>query len=564
MILLVELHFTTESTECTVCSSELLAYKTKRRNVRSADMGCFVAVEHMRQCGNGHPRIVFRSGRLKNIVNGHCTYANDVMASAATMRFIGGRSCSEIARALDIGISERHVRRLSSTALEVFANIHEKGGDRLKQLLGRWVLQIDGTVDGEYDMIVAVRDAVSGFVLYAKRCHSESRESIEAVLNEIKSSFGTPAASMSDMRRGILAAMEKVFPGTPIGLCKFHFLRDLGRDIMEYRHTLLGKTLGRLGTKSALKRVLQSLPAYDTKLLREVGEDYCSDGAGLARMVVRHTLEELVYTGESSGRGFPFSLRHLEFVTDYLSALPSLREMDAVTNDAPIAQAIAALELLAADALATRLTKELTGINGVFCKLRIAMYPKHGGTPLSDEPKRTNGEMEEDCETVIGTLDVYMKTNIPPYMLEAAKHIVEQYSKWKSHLFVRELDGIAHTNNSLEQLFRRVRRNVRRRCGDMATGHQLTLNGERLLLFQNISNRKYIAAVFGNEDIASVFGRERALLPKTVAMTHRKRAELLEKGRRMLLSGNVPVTVYTDKLWDEAQAARQVQAAQHG
>ncbi|MBX8639914.1 MAG: hypothetical protein KIS29_06200, partial [Thermoplasmata archaeon] len=357
---------------------------------------------------------------------------------------------------------------------------------------------------------------------------------------------------------------EKVFPGTPIGLCKFHFLRDLGRDIMEYRHTLLGKTLGRLGTKSALKRVLQSLPAYDTKLLREVGEDYCSDGAGLARMVVRHTLEELVYTGESSGRGFPFSLRHLEFVTDCLSALPSLREMDAVTNDAPIAQAIAALELLAADALATRLTKELTGINGVFCKLRIAMYPKHGGTPLSDEPKRTNGEMEEDCETVIGTLDVYMKTNIPPYMLEAAKHIVEQYSKWKSHLFVRELDGIAHTNNSLEQLFRRVRRNVRRRCGDMATGHQLTLNGERLLLFQNISNRKYIAAVFGNEDIASVFGRERALLPKTVAMTHRKRAELLEKGRRMLHSGNVPVTVYTDKLWDEAQAARQAQAAQHG
>ena len=47
-------------------------------------------------------------------------------------------------------------------------------------------------------------------------------------------------------------------------------------------------------------------------------------------------------------------------------------------------------------------------------------------------------------------------------------------------------------------------------------------------------------------------------------MTHRKRAELLEKGRRMLLSGNVPVTVYTDKLWDEAQAARQAQAAQHG
>ena len=106
MIPLRELHFTTESTECTVCSSELLAYKTKRRNVRSADIGGFIAVEHIRQCENGHPRIVFRSERLKNIVNGYCTYANDVMVPAATMRFIDGRSCSEIARALDICISD--------------------------------------------------------------------------------------------------------------------------------------------------------------------------------------------------------------------------------------------------------------------------------------------------------------------------------------------------------------------------------------------------------------------------------------------------------------------------
>ena len=72
-----------------------------------------------------------RSERLKNIVSGHCTYANDVMVPTATMRFIGGRSCSEIARALDTGISERHVGRLSNTALEVFTRIHEKSSTYL-------------------------------------------------------------------------------------------------------------------------------------------------------------------------------------------------------------------------------------------------------------------------------------------------------------------------------------------------------------------------------------------------------------------------------------------------
>ncbi len=124
MILLREEHFTSESAECTVCSSELRAYKTKRRNVMSADMGGFVAVEHMKYCEDGHPRIIFRSGKLKHIVNGYCTYANDVIVPAAAMCFIDSRSCGEIARAMDIGISERHVRRLSSTALEVFANMH--------------------------------------------------------------------------------------------------------------------------------------------------------------------------------------------------------------------------------------------------------------------------------------------------------------------------------------------------------------------------------------------------------------------------------------------------------
>ncbi len=273
------------------CRSQLRAYKTTRKPVKFAGGGYVAVVKHIKQCRNGHVLRLFRSERVQAIVNRRSIYANDVMLSAAIMRFIDGRSCSEIASAMDIGISERHVGRLSNTALEVFANIHEKSGYKLKELLPGWVLQIDGTVDGDYGMIVAVRDAVSGFVLHARRCHSESMESIEAVLSDIKSSFGTPAASMSDMRQGILAAMEKVFPCMAVRPCKLHFLRDMGKDLMEYRHTLLGKLLRRHGTRAALKRALQSLPAYDSTLLGEIGDCYCSDTGCLAVMVARNTIE---------------------------------------------------------------------------------------------------------------------------------------------------------------------------------------------------------------------------------------------------------------------------------
>ena len=550
------MHFITELTSCPECHSQLRAYKTTRKPVKFAGGGYFTIVEHIKQCRNGHERILFRSENLPSIVNRRCTYANDVMLSAARMRFIEGRSCREIASAMDVGISERHVRRLSNTALDLFAKIHEKSSDRLRPLLGRWVLQIDGTVDGGYDMIVAVRDAVSGFVLHAKRCRSESKESIEAVLSDIKLKFGTPVASMSDMRRGILSAIESVFPGVPAGLCKLHFLRDVGKDLMEYRHTVLGKVLRRHGTRTELNRVLQSLPSYDSALLEEIGDGYCSDSRRLAVMVARSTLENLLHIKESSGNGFPFSLRHLDFTEQCMSALPLLTELNKKSENDSIAGAITAIESLASDSLAVRIAGELREIYTLFDNLRKAMYPKHKGTPLSDEPMRTNAQMESDCEIVIGELDVYMHTIIPPYLFEAAKHIIGQYRKWKSHLFVKELDGIAHTNNSLERVFRKVRRNVRRRCGNMATGHQLTLNGERLILFQNIDNGAYVKAVFKDSDIAAVFGMERALIPKTAAMTVKRRKQLLETAREMLMSGIVPETVYTDEMWAEAQAVR--------
>lgn len=121
---------------------------------------------------------------------------------------------------------------------------------------------------------------------------------------------------------------------------------------------------------------------------------------------------------------------------------------------------------------------------------------------------------------------------------------------------MREFDCIAHTNNSLERVFRKVRRNVRRRCGNMATRHQLTLNGELLLLFQNMDNGAYVRAVFGNSDIAAVFGRERALIPKASAMTLKRRREPLETAEERLLSGTLPDTPYTEDAWARAQAAR--------
>ena len=80
------------------------------------------------------------------------------------------------------GISERHVRNLGNQALDIFREMHEENVPKLRNHMKSYILQIDGTTDSGFSMIVAVRDAISDFVLYVKRCDSESEESIVNVM----------------------------------------------------------------------------------------------------------------------------------------------------------------------------------------------------------------------------------------------------------------------------------------------------------------------------------------------------------------------------------------------
>lgn len=64
-----------------------------------------------------------------------------------------------------MGVSERHARKLSNQALEIFSEIYENNIQKLRRCMNSYILQIDGTTDSEFSTIVVAMDAVSGFVL---------------------------------------------------------------------------------------------------------------------------------------------------------------------------------------------------------------------------------------------------------------------------------------------------------------------------------------------------------------------------------------------------------------
>ncbi len=555
---MITLHFGPSEKRCPDCGARLKAYKTRSRRVKSTELGVFHTKERIRRCSNGHPRKLFRSQELSQLVGKGCVYAHDVLLEAGKLRFLEGRSCREIAQQSGTGISERHARRLSSTALSVLKKVHEEHAPALTAAMGRWVLQIDGMVDGEYEMIVAVRDAVSGFLLYGKRCHFEKHAEIVPLLREVRERYGVPCAAICDLRAGILSALGEVFPGVPVAVCRYHFLRDLGKDLMESDHVRLGKVLTTYGIRTALKRVLRTLPDYQVALLREVESGYCSDPKRLAVMECRRELESILSTGDKSGLGFPFTLRHLSFVKACGKALQFLVENNAVAQDEGIEEAVCAIQEVVRDPQVLEVQDRLKEVEDLFESLRVAMYPKPVGTPLSGEPARTSEATQSQCRTVMGELEKALTVLTPGHVSWAAKKIMMDYRKWEARLFPTELPGVKMpgTNNGLEQVFRRVRRNVRKRCGDKATGRQLTLAGERLLLYQNLINPTYVKAVFGEEGMAKVFGRERALLPKVLRMGKKERERLLDRGQALLKGGTIPRTPYGEEVFAEARQQR--------
>ncbi len=530
---------------CPYCHSTLRVYRKDRRVVRTVN-GSFIAEHRILICPLEKKK--FRSGYLDKIIQPGCTYANDITVDAAMKRFIHGRSSSEISSAL--GISEGHARKITNQALEIFSEIHELSVTKLKESMNSYILQIDGTTDSEFSMIVVVRDALSGFTLYVRRCQSESDASIQSVLVDVKNRFGVPSGITCDMRSGIISAAKSVFPHVPIRICLMHFLRDLGKDLMKDMHTDLGIMINRKGIKSGLKNMLKEMPQYDQDTLDEVSYGFSSHPEKVEIMSVRSVLENIMSTG-SSGYGFPFSMRHLAFYVSCEEGMSKLsllhiRMKDENARDR-VSQIMKYLKLVVSDPDIMESARKLKDINSlIFQKIRKAFkIPDHGNLSVDRyDAKRDDPSVHERCSIIFGELEVYTHTSIEPHMLKCAKLAIERHSKREEMLFAQNSDGtIPRTNNNMEIFFRKMRRNIRKRAGNNSTGNILTQSGEKLALFQNIANEKYRDIVFGKSDMGSIFAEHRKPFKKD-GMTKKRKMELVEKGTEMILDDSLSKDPY--------------------
>ena len=230
-----------------------------KRVVVTMDIGAFYAKETVLEC-SCYCKPVFRSEELQNLVPYRCTFGFDVLVYVGKAIFVRFRNNREIKMELaqkNVVISEEEIGYLSKKFIIYLALAHRESRKQLRMHLaqnGGYILHLDGTCDGDSPHLFTVLDGIAKIVLENIKIPSEKADVLIPFLQKVKENYGIPIALVHDMGKGILAAIKEVFPSIADFICHFHFLRDIGKDLMEDEYKIIRNRLKALKIRSQLKQ----------------------------------------------------------------------------------------------------------------------------------------------------------------------------------------------------------------------------------------------------------------------------------------------------------------------
>jgi hypothetical protein len=212
------------------------------------------------------PDRVYRSAYADGLSLAHYTYGLDVIVYIGQQRMREKRTMPEIHRALQerenpVLISERNVQNLFDAYLALRACSHGRQIEKHRPEIeanGGVVLGIDGArpEKGQPGLYI-FRDAVSGCRLHSALLDSADTDSLVRELQVVKE-LGLPIQGIiSDDEQAIVAAVSRVFPGIPHGLCHIHFLKAAQRPIYEEDQALAKELKKPLRSLNQVEREVQ-------------------------------------------------------------------------------------------------------------------------------------------------------------------------------------------------------------------------------------------------------------------------------------------------------------------
>ncbi len=518
------LHFFPTTTRCQ-CGADLLLLKTQRKTLATLAIGQFEALETQRYCRRCDD--IYRSEELRSLTPHRGQFGFDVIETIGKALFVHCRN--ELAvqadlAARNIPISTSEIGFLGKRFILYLALAHRECHAELKHYMdskGGYILHLDGTCEGDSPRLFSCIDEISNIVLGNRKMPAEDSQHIIPLLRELKSAYGTPVALVHDMGSAILKAVATVFPSVPDYVCHFHFLRDLGKDLFEAEYRTIKRTTRSFRVKATLNNAEKALKAVidDDVPLSENLQTYLNktpptdpqqvlSSWATAYLLVVWVLEA---SSASDGFGFPFDQPHLAFYQRLREAYPALKQLKAKGVSA---LPLTALQRVLADATLNTLVARIEQKITIFDTLRAAMRIAH-----PDSGRGLNDDGDGDIQTIERRVKTFRESEkIKTLSLNdiSYQNMLKQIDKYWNKLFADpiQVDTLAgtvtiqpqRTNNLMEQSFRFLKRDGRKKNGQKALSKTLVAMLADTPLVRNLDNTDYMTILLqGKKNLAARF-----------------------------------------------------------
>lgn len=522
--------FRPAQTDCPDCRAPLQVYKTQCRTVQTLPLGCYSAHETLLHCGCCPNDTLYGAESLSQLVPSGCTFGYDVLVFVGRALFLRQRRAEEIIEELQahqVRLSPSEVGYLGKKFVVYLALAHRQSAPRLKQAMrtqGGYILHLDGTGEGGGPMLMSSLDSLSEIVLGNVKVPSDKTEQIVPFLEEIKRRFGVPVAAVHDMGHGILAAVQRVFPGVPDFVCHFHFLRDAGKDLLEADY---GTVRQRLRQHGLTEKLLYYARRFKAAIDEQPGlvESFCQDVQGhclpsqkleVFPLLCAYALIQWALEGKADGEGygFPFDRPHVQFAKRLRALGQGLEQIKDVhlrgqwADNKPLFKLSCELKSICAD---DGLQRMLTAIDlkiEVFDRLRGAMrIAEAGGAAGLNSGSRPMaiGPIQKAVEHFHQEMTSRADYPSTPHW----QALIGQIDKYKDKLFadpitVKTPGGTRRlqpqrTNNLMERFFRDFRRAARRRSGHNSISRLLQSMIADTPLVRNLENPGYLKTLLNGQ-----------------------------------------------------------------
>lgn len=582
------LYFRGELSHCPRCGCPLKVWKTQIRRPVTLHLGAFVAHETVLHCDRCPDTLLFHSAELAGLVAPGRTFGYDVMIHAGEAVLRRNLTIEETVAELserNIRISASEVRELVARFIVSLGIAHAEAAPRLRRCLrqaGGYILHLDSTCKGGSAHLLTGIDEISGFVLLNAKIPSESGDEIRSFLRKLIKRFGRPVAVSSDMSRGILAAIATELKSTPVFICHFHFLRDIGKDLMAQDYDTIRKCLRHHGLRAQLRRlqcgsrdVVGSHGGALKSLLAaiESGQNDPVLACGLSHEALLGVFTTSILEAEDQGDGcgFPFDRPHLLFLRQaqaVMAAVETLLRGSLSMDKSERRQWQRFVDMLRPTCTDSTLVATAASLEEkirTFDQLRRAMRIAEPGTgaglndPGVDVPIRT---IEHNVDAFCRQL----RADKTRMSRKSYVTMLEQIDQYRGMLFadpirIRTQQGVRmlqpqRTNNILERFFRDINRSVCKRTGHGVSESFINRMLPDTPLIANLDNPKYVEILL--DDCETLVQRLARIDQKQIDMTltelRRPMTGLDRKVRARLRNKATPAQIVNYVLVNMAQS----------